>query len=155
MPIQEAIRDLTSDLLGIGTAVDKAEAALAAETAEAVCGYRDDAGTLQAVLLAEGALVRALGGAIVLVPEVAVHEMERRGEIPDNLYENFYEVANIMASLLNKGSGLHTVLTDRSRRVDGAATDVQDLLGAPARQRWFNVTVGGYGGGRLGLLSRT
>jgi hypothetical protein len=132
LPIQEAIRDLTGDLLGRGTAVDKAEDPMAP----------DD-------------MVPILGGALVMVPEVVVQETLRLGEIPENLFENFWEVANIMASLLNKEGGPHVKLADRNEGLGTLEADVRALLDAPVRQRWFSVTVTGYGTGRLGFVAAT
>jgi hypothetical protein len=155
LPIQEALRDLTGDLLGRGTAVDKTEEAMAPDDMAAVGGYRDDSGVLLAALPVDRALVPILGGALVMVPEVVVQETLRQGEIPGNLYENFWEVANIMASLLNKEGGPHVKLADRNEGYGTVEADVRALLEAPVRQRWFSVTVTGYGTGRLGFVAAT
>jgi hypothetical protein len=155
LPIQESIRDLTGDLLGRGTAVDKAEDAMEPDAMAAVGGYRDKAGTLLAALPVDRALVPILGGALVMVPEVVIAETLRKDDIPENLYENFWEVANIMASLLNREGGPHVKLADRYEGYDAATADMRALLEAPVRQRWFSVTVDGYGTGRLGFVAAT
>jgi hypothetical protein len=153
LPIQEAIRDLIGDLLGRGTAVDKSDDPVAPGARVAVGGFRDGAGRLLAVLPMDRDLVCILGGALVMVPEVAVKEIMRIGDIPENLYENLWEVANIMASLLNREGGMHVVLTDRWEGDEPDDADAQALLAAPVRQRWFSLTVDGYGSGRLGFLT--
>jgi hypothetical protein len=155
LPIQEAVRDLTGDLLDRGTAVDKSDQPLAPGDIVAVGAYRSDDGVLQAAVAADRALVPILGGALVLVPEVAIHEIQRLGDIPGNIFENYWEVANVFASLLNGERGPHVVLTDRHESWDATAPEIQELVAAPVRQRWFTVTVTGYGTGRMGFVAAT
>lgn len=153
LPIQEAIRDLTGDLLGRGTAVDKERDPIPAHRIAVVCGYRDKEGTIQAVVPMDQALVTVLGGSLVMVPEAVVKETLEKETVPDNFYENVWEVANIMASLLNKDGASHVVLVDRHRSVEEAPADMQAVLDLPVRQRWFSVTVTGYGSGRMGFVA--
>ena len=155
LPIQEAIRDLTGDLLGRGTAVDKIRAPIPPDDMAVVAGYRDDAGVLQALVPADRQLVTVLGGALVMVPEVVIKESLKKDELPDNLVENFWEVANIMASLLNRTGGAHVVLADRTEGFADLGEEARALLAAPVRQRWFSATVQGYGSGRMGFLAAT
>ena len=156
LPIQEAIRDLTGDLLGRGTAVDKTREPIAPDDIALVAGYRDDAGVLQAIVPVDRQLVPVLGGSLVMVPEVVIKEVLAKDELPENLVENFWEVANILASLLNRTGGAHVVLTDR---IEGGFAEMgeeaRNLLASPVRQRWFSVTVQGYGTGRMGFVAAT
>jgi hypothetical protein len=155
LPIQEAIRDLTGELLGRGTAVDKADEAIAPADAAVIAGYRDDAGVLQVLVPADRQLVSVLGGSLVMVPEVVIQEAMAKGEVADHLVENFWEVANILSSLLNREGASHVMLADRTEGVDALGDDGRALLAAPVRARWFSITVQGYGTGRLGFLAAT
>jgi hypothetical protein len=155
LPIQEAIRDLTGDLLGRGTAVDKIREPIAPDDMAFVAGYRDDHGVLQAIVPVDRPLVTVLGGSLVMVPEVVIKEALTKEELPHNLVENFWEVANIMSSLLNRTGGTHVVLADRTEGFAGLSEDGRALLAAPVRQRWFSVTVQGYGTGRMAFLAST
>jgi hypothetical protein len=155
LPIQEAVRDLTGDLLGRGTAVDKIREPIAPDDMALVAGYRDDHGVLQALVPADRQLVPVLGGSLVMVPEVVIKEVLGKGELPDHLVENYWEVANIMASLLNRTGGAHVVLADRTEGFADLEDDARALLAAPVRQRWFSVTVQGYGTGRMGFVAAT
>jgi hypothetical protein len=155
IPIQEAIRDLTADLLGRPTAVDKTAERVEREAVAAIGAYRDREGAVLAALVTDRQLVAILGGALVMVPEVVIKEVLAGSAIADNLYENFWEVANIMSSLLNREGVPHVALADRAESWDGADAAVQALIDAPKRQRWFSVTVVGYGTGRLGVVAAT
>jgi hypothetical protein len=154
LPIQEAIRDLTGDLLGRGTAVDKVRQPLEPDEVAVVAGYRDGEGVLQAVVAVDRQLVPILGGSLVMIPEVVIKEHLKKQEMPDNLVENFWEVANIMASLLNRTGGAHVALRDREMGTE-VGEEIRALLAAPKRQRWFAITVQGYGTGRIGFAAAT
>jgi hypothetical protein len=155
LPIQEAIRDLTGDLLGRGTAVDKIKEPIPDEEIAYLGVYQDDTGVLKALLPVDRPLVTILGGSLVMVPEVVVKEYLTKDQMPDNLVENFWEVANIMTSLLNREGASHIKLADRVEGYANLGEDGRGLLAAPVRQRWFSVTVQGYGSGRMGFVAAT
>jgi hypothetical protein len=152
LPIQEVVRDLTSDLFGRGTAVDKTGPVDPDDVAAAV-SYRDDNGDVVVVALFDADLVGIMGAALVLVPMVTVVEARRRGKLPENLVENFWEVANIFTSTLNRPGSPHLVMVDRVRSFDELGDDLRAVVDAPAKTRRFNVSIEGYGTGRMALFS--
>jgi hypothetical protein len=155
LPIQEALRDLTGDLLGRGTAVDKIKESIPSDQMAAVACFRDDDGVLQAMVPVDRQLVPILGGALVMVPEVVIKEALAKDKVEEHLVENFWEVANIVASLLNREGAAHVVLAERAESYDALGDDARALLASPVRQRWYSVTVQGYGTGRMGFVAAT
>jgi hypothetical protein len=153
LPIQEAIRDLIGDLLGKAVGVDKSGAPLAEGEVAAVVAYRDDEGVLMAALQADRDLVALLGGTLVMMPAPGVAELMKAEQVPENIYENFYEVTNIMTSLINRPNYPHL---RQAERLDGPAKatgDIRGILDSPAKKRSFVVTVVGFGAGRMTLLA--
>jgi hypothetical protein len=153
LPIQEAIRDLVGDLLGKPVGVDKSPTPLAEQDVAAVVAYRDDEGTLMAVFTADRDLVAILGGTLVMMPPPAVAELLKADEVPENIYENFYEVTNIMTSLINRPNYPHLRQVERLADPGGATGDVRATLDEPAKRRSFTVAVVGYGSGRITMMA--
>jgi hypothetical protein len=152
VPIQEDIRDLLMDLLGRGAAVDKVSPLVLEDDQPAVIAeYRTDEGAVGAVCLVDAEFAIRTAGALTLVPPAAVADTLRRGELTESL-ENFREIVNILAQLLNSPktshlrlAGVHVVPGDLP---DGVAALVQ----RPEFRRDFAVQIEGYGQGRMSLL---
>jgi hypothetical protein len=153
LPIHEALRDLVVDLLGRGAAVDKRTAPIGGEDVGAIACYRVDAGVLAAVGLFDRDLVLILGGALTLMPRAALDEFRFRRELPDNVLENFWEVANILTSIINRSGKPHVSLAERHLSFDDITPDVRNAIDSPARSRAFDVTVEGYGTGGVGFFA--
>lgn len=152
VPIQEDIRDLLVDLLGRGAAVDKVSPLVLEEDQSAVIAeYRTDDGSVGAVCLVDTEFAIRTAGALTMVPPAAVADTLRKGDLADAL-ENFQEIVNILAQLLNSPktshfrlSGVHVIPGDLP---DG----VSSLLAQPQFRRDFAVQIDGYGSGRISLL---
>jgi hypothetical protein len=149
LPIQEAIRDLVGDLLGKPVGVDKLSTALTEAETAALVAYRDDEGTLMALISADRDLVAILGATLVMVPAPGVAELMKADTVPEHIYENFYEVSNIMTSLINRPNYPHLRQVERLDDPAKATGDIREVLDAPAKKRSFTVTVVGYGAGRM------
>jgi hypothetical protein len=152
VPIQEDIRDLLMDLLGRGTAVDKVSPLLMEDDESGVIAeYRTDEGTVGAVCLVDAEFAIRTAGALTLVPPAAVAESLRKGDLSDAL-ENFREIVNILAQLLNSARTSHLRLAG-VHVIPGALPDgVTSLVARPQFRRDFAVQIDGYGGGRISLL---
>jgi hypothetical protein len=151
LPIQEAIRDLTHDLLGVSTTVDKTTHVIEPGDVGAVVSYRDDEGAMAIAGIFDTDLVGVFGAALTMVPPSALEEAREQGELPENVVENFWEVTNILASTLNRPDSPHVVQADRHRTMAEAGDDLLGVVDAPHRMRIFEVE--GYGTGRMALYS--
>ena len=152
VPIQEDIRDLLMDLLGRGTAVDKVTPLLLEEDESGVIAeYRTDEGTVGAICLVDAEFAIRTAGALTLVPPAAVADSLRKGHLSDAL-ENFREIANILAQLLNSPRTSHLRLAGVHVIPGDVPDGVLSLVAQPQFRRDFAVQIDGYGGGRISLL---
>lgn len=153
LPIQEMIRDLANDLLGTPTTVVKSREDIATPDVGAVVSYRDDDGATAIAGVFDADLVGVLGGALTMVPTTTLDEARERGELPENVVENFWEVTNILASMLNRPDSPHVVQADRHRSFDEVGDDLRAVIDGAAKVRRFRVEVDGYGSGCMALYS--
>ena len=152
IPIQEAVRDFFTDLLGRGVAASK-RTPLDVDDPLVVGRYLDDDGELAALLVSDIDFAAISGAALAMIPKVVAAEAIKLGELSDTLFDNFREVVNVFSSLLNAPSTPHLVLKGLERHPDGTE-DLLEVLKAPSRQRTFDITIEGYGAGCLGVLVR-
>lgn len=153
VPIQEDVRDLLTELLGRGVAVDKVSAlTLHEDEPAAVAEFVTDADETAALCLTDARFAVRVGAALVMVPAPVAEEDLATGEIPDHHLENLREVVNIFARLLNSASTPHVRLFELHRWPGELPERVRSLLDAPEFRRDFVVTVEGYGDGRFSLL---
>lgn len=154
MPIPEDVRDFLGDLLGKSVSVTKAavrdlgEIDLDAERWFTGL-YVSDKNALIGACVADLRLAANTGAALAMIAEQVAKEAVTSGELPDNLRENFYEVANIVSALLNGPSVPHLRLTEL---VDGIPEDVVALSRRASGNKRYDVTIDGYDGGTLTLV---
>lgn len=155
LPIQEAVRDLLRDLVGTGAAVDKTTPLVFDEEDNVrgvIAEYIDDDDVLMALCLADHPFVCYCGAALSMIPAAAAKESVRRNELPENLLDNYSEVVNIMARLLNSPTTAHLRL-GRVHVVPGELPEeVSKAMAAPSMRRDFAATITGYGSGNVSLL---
>jgi hypothetical protein len=152
VPIQEDIRDLLMDLLGRGTAVDKVTPLILEEDQPAVIAeYRTDEGAVGAICLVDAEFAIRTAGALTMVPPAAVADSLRKGDLSDAM-ENFREIVNILASLLNSPKTSHLRLAGVHLIPGDLPDGVAALVEKPEFRRDFAVQIEGYGNGRLSLL---
>lgn len=152
LPIQEAVRDFLSDLLGRGVACDKASPDSWPDAAP-VGAYRSDDGVLLAGCVATVPLAAACGAALAMLPATALDEVVEDGPLPEHLAENWFEVVNVLSGLLNSNSSPHLVLGTVTPLASGG--EVAELVASSGRSRAFHVTIDGYGDGLLGFVTRS
>jgi hypothetical protein len=152
IPIQEAVRDFFTDLLGRGVAATK-RSAIAYDDPLIVGRYLDDDGETAALLVSDVDFAAFSGATLAMIPKVVAGEAIKAGELTDALSENFREVVNVFSSLLNAPTTPHLVLKSLERHPE-ETEDLADVLDAPRRRRDFDVTIEGYGSGVLAVLVR-
>jgi hypothetical protein len=152
IPIQEAVRDFFTDLLGRGVAATK-RGSLTYEDPLIVGRYLDDDGEIAALLVSDLEFAAYSGAALAMIPKVVAGEAIKAAELGDTLFDNFREVVNVFSSLLNAPTTPHLVLKALDRHPEGTE-DVVEVMDAPRRRRDFDVTIEGYGSGVLAVLVR-
>jgi hypothetical protein len=152
VPIQEDIRDLLVDLLGRGAAVDKVSPLVLEEDQSAVIAeYRTDEGAVGAICLVDAEFAIRTAGALTMVPPAAVADNLRKGDLSESL-ENFREIVNILAQLLNSPKTSHLRLAGVHVVPGQLPESVSSLVARPEFRRDFAVQIEGYGAGRISLL---
>lgn len=154
VPIQESVADFYSTLFGIGCAASKVTPSdVGADSRHVVGVYRDDLGRIAALVTGDSAFVTASGAALAMIPASAARDALAGGTIDQNLLENFREVCNITASMLNTATTPHLTLVDvwPTDHAD-LPNEVWDVLASPRKRREFAVTIAGYHDGRLGIV---
>jgi two-component system chemotaxis response regulator CheY len=122
------------------------------EVARAVARYVDDDGRRVATSISEISFAAAAGAALSLTPAADAIEWAAAGVLTEALAQNFNEVANVLATVANPGGARCkldeiVVLADFERPPDHL-----QLVAAPTQVN-LDVTVEGYGSGRIGLVA--
>jgi len=152
VPNDEQVGELLAGLLGREVTAVWVPGSWQPPPVVRVASYRTDAGELAAVAVADAAFACRAGAALVLVPAGGADEAVDAGEIPPQLDENFHEVVNVMASLLNEDGGAHVRLTAVEPLGRSVPAEVAAVVADPSKRRVFHVTVDGYGRGTVALL---
>jgi hypothetical protein len=151
LPDARAVADLLGGLLGRDARVKPTAALdLYSEKPLAVGRYANDQGVLAAVCICDLRLACSAGASLTLVPAGVAASSARELKLPANLEENFREVLNIFAQLLNEGGQQHVSL-QRLELVKPPLPDDTVLL-VRRRRVDYEVTVEGYGPGNLSFV---
>jgi hypothetical protein len=152
-PINHDVRDLLSDLLGRSIDVDKVgRITLEDDEPAVVAEYVTDDGSVGALCVVDGPLAMRCGAALSMVPSSVADEAVKRSELPDTLLENWKEVANVFAQLLNGPKTPHLRLQALHQLPGDVPQPVDALLRAPEFRRDFELRIEDYGTGRFSLL---
>jgi hypothetical protein len=142
-----------SDLVGkkvTGTDCEPGELAGADATLRGV--FVADAQAQGALYLIDLELAAALGAALVMMPAGLVRESVSDKALVPALVENCFEVLNVASRLVNRAGGVHYKL--REQVLPGAALpeDAAGVLDGHTQRVDLELSVEGYGGGRLVIL---
>lgn len=155
-PVRATVRDLLADLLGqqvrVG-AVAQASESLPSEGAVAAAYIRDD-GTPAAVCVCDLPLARSTGAALGGMAPAEAAEAAGEGGLDGDLEEFFAEVVNVMAKLLNTPATPHVRLDGVHRLPAELPAALASVILSPVARADYEVTVDGYGGGCLSILTR-
>lgn len=152
-PIKDDVRELLSELLGRSILVDKVEVlALEDDESAVVAEYVTDDGSVGALCVVDAPLAARCGAALSMVPATVADEAVERAELPEHLLENWKEVANVFAQLLNGPKTPHLRLQALHQLPGDVPQPVGALLRAPEFRRDFELRIEDYGKGRFSLL---
>ena len=154
LPAALEVRELLEGLLGrevdgtVGTgAVDPTQ-----HPGAMVGVYVDDTLGLRALVLFDLALSAHVGASIALVPPKAAAQVVEDGLLTPNLYDNTAEVLNVAASLFNHEGAPHVRLYEAYAPREMLPADVARWVLAYVARLDMELTVAGYGSGRLSVL---
>lgn len=151
LPNADAVARNLRDLLGKPVTV-KPGPALAAATVAFAAIYVDDTGATQAVGAVDLPFSAHSGAALAMIPAAVAAENVQRKKLEDSLRENLEEVVNILAGVLNVATGKHLKLAGVVVP-SAVAPEAKAIMSKPASRVDFDVTIPGYGAGKLSFLS--
>jgi hypothetical protein len=152
MPLPEHVRDTFKGLLGKPVAASKRAPAPfdVTERAYVTALYVNDDDELIGACVTELALAASAGAALALIPVVVAREAVKAGRLGGGLYENYYEVVNVVSAMLNGPELPHLRLFEL---VNGVPDKVVAMAEEAAGHRHYDVTIVGYDGGVLALIA--
>lgn len=150
----EAVANLMTNLFGKKVTAKKT-APLAPEEVKrsVVAVYVRDDGSAGALAIADLPLVAFAGAALALIPPGFAREVAATGKLPDNIHENFAEILNVGSRWFNSPRTPHVTLRDLMYKPQAFAADVGAILASPGPRLDVEVSVPGYGEGKLTLLA--
>ncbi len=155
LPSPKAVRDLLEGLLFRDVDVAPGDRVVPTrEVRAAVAVYVDDSLGRTAVVAVDQALVTYAGAAMGLVPAGTAKAALEDGVVPDTVWENFAEVLNVMAALLNSDDTPHVRLYGCHRPDELPPADAGEMLRELGARLDLTVKVAGYGTGALSIVRR-
>jgi hypothetical protein len=105
-----------------------------------------------ALYLVDLELAAAMAAALVMMPAGLVKESVSEKTHIAGLAENSFEVLNVASRLVNRAGGVHYKLREQILPGASLPEDVAPMLEAPSQRIDLDLTVEGYGSGRLVIL---
>lgn len=150
LPNAEAVSRNLRDLFSKPVTV-KVGQALPSASLAFVAVYVDPAGTPVALGLSDIRFAAYSGAALAMIPVAVAAESVKKNKLEENLRENFYEVINILAAVMNASSEAHLKLGELAGPAQ-APEAAKAIIAKPGKRVDFDVTVEGFGAGKLGFL---
>ncbi|MBK6697854.1 MAG: hypothetical protein IPG50_37555 [Myxococcales bacterium] len=152
VPNLASVLKLLGGLLGKPVTAKPATAPLAVAPARAIATYQDAEGHLLAVCVCDVACAAYVGAALSLLAPAVAAEAHKKGKIPESIMENFHEVVNVAASLFNVTGGGHVRLEKILVTPCDVPAPVASLVAKPKTRLDLDVTVPGYGTGKMSFV---
>jgi len=153
LPVQKEVRDLLFGLLDRPIDLEMVDRFTLEAGERATYGvYVDDRLGIRAIAIADLHFSAYAGGALGLLPPGGVQDNVKKAQLTESLEENFYEVLNIGAALMNAENSPHVKLHTVHTTAEVAPPHVVAMSQILGRRLDLGVTVGGYGRGRFSLV---
>ncbi|MFA7323876.1 MAG: hypothetical protein WC005_05920 [Candidatus Nanopelagicales bacterium] len=153
LPHPKLVRDMLADLLGRDVDIAPGEPVLPTQDTRASVGvYVAGSLTTAAAICADLNLTAFAGASLGLIPPATAEAAIEEGVVPANIWENFAEVLNICASLLNRDDSGHVKLYNSYAPDQLPPNDISQLLRGFGGRLDLEVSVAGYGKGALSLV---
>jgi len=122
------------------------------EVARAVARYVDAEGHDVAAAIDEIAFAAFSGAALSMAQAATAAEWAGAGVLTEAIAQNFYEVANVLATVVNPG-GARCTLAEVLLLADFEKPPNHERLSSSANQVNLEATIDGYGSGRIALVA--
>jgi hypothetical protein len=144
----DRVTRLLRDLFGKAVTTKKG-VAITSSTKAFTATYIDDGGTPQCVCACDVPLAASMGSALALIPPGATVEAIRKGQLPEEMFENLREVLNIMASLFE---GVHVRFRDALPPSVALPKDAIAISTRPRVRVDLDLTIASYPGGKVAFM---
>lgn len=114
--------------------------------------YIDDGSRVRAACGCDLTFAAAAGAAFLMFPPARAQESIKAGKLEDVLQENLAEVLNILAHLFNDAAEDHLRFRNIVIQNGPVPSDVKQVMQARAGSIDFEVSVTGYGNGKLSFM---
>jgi hypothetical protein len=153
LPHPKEVKDLLGDMLGRDITVAPCDPYTPVMTdRHSVAVYVDDQNQMAAVAALDLPLSVWVGAAIGLVPAGGAEDQVDEGELSRLVRENLYEVMNIFSALFNKPGAPHLKIYSMHAPGEAVPSDVALLVKSLGNRLDLDVTVAGYGSGKIGVV---
>lgn len=152
LPGRKEIKDLFEGLLGRAVAVTDGRPVDIGIPKPVIASYVDDDGHLRAVAVMSFGLAARSGAALALIPPGAVEVAEEDRVLPPNLFENAYEICNVLAAPFGDAMGSHLRLQEAFAPSDSVPAHLLGLAAQIAAREDVDLDITGYGVSGLSLV---
>ncbi|HEY6794972.1 MAG TPA: hypothetical protein VI248_09860 [Kineosporiaceae bacterium] len=153
LPSRHAVRTLIEGLVGRDVELkDGDPVATRATNLSAV--YVTDTMQVSVVIVIDIELAARLGGALGMLPRGGVDDAIEEGDLSGLLRDNTYEVLNVLAAVFNVENAPHVRLYDLYGPGGAVPSDVVALSQTLGSRMDLELSVAGYGAGRLSIITR-
>jgi hypothetical protein len=105
------------------------------------------------VVIADFLMANGAGGALTLLPAEQSQANARHGVVPENIFDNFSEVLNVLGSLFNVPGHPHVKMYGVYGPTDSIPPVVHQVVAKGQTRVDSQITIGGYGVGNLSIIS--
>lgn len=150
LPDSRAVATLLGDLVMRGVTT-KASSTTNIRPPGILGTYVHDDGQVCAACWMDLAAAASVGACLTLIPSGVVDESIRSGSLVDNLAENAREILNVCARLFTREGSPRVSLQNVTSDLP---PDAAELIAKPRASLHLDLTVVGYRGGRISLLTK-
>jgi hypothetical protein len=152
LPGRKEIKDLFEGLLGREVAVTDGRPVDIGIPKPVIASYVDDDGHLRAVAVMSFGLAARSGAALALIPKGAVEVAEEDRVLPPNLFDNAYEICNVLAAPFGDAMGSHLRLQEAYPPSEPVPAHLLGLAAQVAAREDVDLDITGYGVSGLSLV---
>ena len=148
LPKSDGVRDMMELLLGTDIGVADGEP-LSLDEEPLIAVYVNDDGEVACVCLCDMHFAAFAGSALSMIPAGTAKEAADEGDPSDTMLENLHEVLNVLARQFVTKDGPHAKLETLYLDAEDLPLEAADMIESPPAVVAYQVTVKGYGDGRL------
>jgi hypothetical protein len=153
LPNRHALRTLIEGLVGRDVDLKDCDP-LTAKTTNVIAVYVTDKLTVSALAVIDLEGAARLGGALAMLPRGGVDDAIAERDLTGMIRDNAYEVLNVLAAVFNVENAPHVRLYEMYGPNGSVPADVLALSQALGSRLDIELTVAGYGAGRLSVVTR-